>query len=132
MDDHKLLREVTARREAEAPERAEVYEEISRSRLGNIIFKKLQTAFVGSLSRFENYFGHIWGHGLEPEELNEEQKVYRAIWQECRDEILNNGNNQARGLRDELPQYTVRWDRYQKNFSVNEAGVLTERQDSNG
>ena len=73
------------------------YKKLSKKRLNTIIKKKIMTSLIGSLSRFEKYF-RVDGESKE--------------WQDCRNEILTNGNNQIRALEKELEEYDIVWNRH--------------------
>lgn len=88
------------------------YDEQSRRRLLRTLEKKLNTSFIGALSKFETFFGPLWGHRKDESELTPEQKKWREIWSLCRTEILNNGNNQLRAIQSEVVQYTVTWNKH--------------------
>jgi hypothetical protein len=100
-------RAVTERRATLARDLAE-----GRGRLERIVQKKLKTAFVGALARVEAAFGALWGHGKSDSRLAPEERAWRAVWEACRNEILNNGNHQARALEAEFPQYDIQWTGY--------------------
>jgi hypothetical protein len=103
-------------RKAEAEEAAKRYNESSRQRLLKIMEKKFQTSFIGSLSQYEQFFGHLWGHRADESTLTPEQLEMRHRWNEVRTNILNNGNNQIRAMQNEVSQYTITWNRYQMNL----------------
>ena len=84
-----------------------------RERLKKICLTKLNTTMIYPLSQFEMEFGHLWGHGKNEQILNDQEKINRQKWQRCRTNILNNGNQQKRGITSELDMHTVTWDRYQ-------------------
>lgn len=67
------------------------------------MLKKIETRFkttmIGSLAKFEEYFGQLW------EEDNKNRLEYEELWEQTRDSILNNGNNQLRLALDELAAY---------------------------
>ena len=64
--------------------------------------KRLETTMIGALARFETSFGHLWGHHKDFEEkLSEKELYFDNIWQDLRNNILNHGNNQIRGLHTE-------------------------------
>ena len=88
------------------------YVEESRKRLDKIISQKLQTTFIGALSSFEKSFGFLWGLNKKPSEMTDEEKELYAIWQNVRTDVLNNGNNQLRALRNELQNHSVSWNRH--------------------
>lgn len=95
------------------------YLESSKEKLKKLIVKAHKTTMIGALAKFEDYFGHLWGHDSN-RRLTEEQKKFREIWSLVRTEILNNGNNQLRDVVDEeLPQYNVRYEGYKKTFNFN-------------
>lgn len=104
------LRDVVRQREGEDEARHHRYEEQSKRRLLRIVEKKLNTAFIGAISKFETYFGHMWGHRKDESELTPEQRKFRDLWSNCRTDILTNGNNQIRAVQAELVQYTMVWD----------------------
>src|SRR5688572_14088527 len=74
--------------------------ESSKRQLELIIDKKLQTSFIGAISAIEEEFGALWGDGKR--ELTQEEKKWLDKWNRVRNRILNNGNNQIRGIRNEL------------------------------
>ncbi len=84
-----------------------------KNRLKKIVGKKFDTTMIFSLSQFETAFGHMWGHGLESTRLTDEQKVMRDKWKQCRENILNNGNQQKRNAKTELDMHEVIWKKYQ-------------------
>lgn len=108
----------------------EQYLKESKKRLNTIIDRKMQTTFIGALSAFQNKFGFLWGdesynYTEETEKLLEELKKIGLgedycyqIWMECREKVLNNGNNQMRAINNELEQYTIEWNRYRLNLPV--------------
>jgi hypothetical protein len=65
------------------------------------IKKKILTSTIGSLARFEKYFGHLWGHNKE--HLTEQEERMLDLWEEARYEILNLGNQQIRSLDTLFP-----------------------------
>lgn len=89
------------------------YQDDSKLRLKKIITTKLKTSFIGSISSFEQAFGEIWGRGLVDADLTEKERYWRNLWNSCRNEILNNGNNQIRSCENEISQYIISWNRHQ-------------------
>jgi hypothetical protein len=62
-----------------------------------ILTKRLQTTMIGALYEFEKAFGYLWGHNKdENEELTDKENDFWDLWEETRNKILNNGNNQLR------------------------------------
>ena len=93
------------------------YESGSKQRLISNIEKKFKTTMIGSLARFEEEFGFLWGLGND--KRTPEQQEWYEKWQYVRTEILNNGNNQLRACLDELAQYTLTYNQYHTQFIVN-------------
>lgn len=63
------------------------------------IEKRLKTTMIGSIAKFEEYFGHLW------EEDNPNIDHYDQLWEQTRTLILNHGNNQIRLALNELSDY---------------------------
>jgi hypothetical protein len=57
---------------------------------------RFKTTMIGSLSRFEESFGHLW------EEEGPDQQEYLDLWEYTRNSVLNNGNKQMRSAINEL------------------------------
>lgn len=87
------------------------------------IKKKILTATIGSLARFEKYFGYLWGHGKENLTANEEHML--DLWEEARYEILNLGNQQIRSL-DSPINFTYK-QKYHYNFPIRKQGDQNEK-----
>jgi hypothetical protein len=63
----------------------------------SLISKRFQTTMIGAIFEFENAFGYLWGHHKdENEPLTEQEIKFGDIWDNVRNKILNNGNNQLR------------------------------------
>lgn len=92
------------------------YEKESKDRLSSIIETKIKTSFIGAISQFEEDFGFLWGHGEE--ELEEDQRIMKEIWDKTRTSILNNGNNQIRGASNEIELYKINWERHTMQLPV--------------
>lgn len=107
-------------------EYSESQKEKMKERLKKIAHKKIDTTMVFPLSQFEMEFGHIWGHGKPEYKLTQEEKVNLAKWKRCRNEILNNGNKQKRGISDEIDMHTVIWNRYQVQLIPIQSGPKGE------
>jgi hypothetical protein len=63
------------------------------------IEKRFKTTMIGSLARFEEAFGYLW------EEPSDKQDMFDRLWEDTRNNVLNNGNNQLRAAIDELADY---------------------------
>jgi hypothetical protein len=116
VEDHRdIMKRLVAQRAAEGEAR---YSEASRKRLQDIFEKKCKTSFIGALSQFEQFFGHLWGHGKSEDELTPNELAWRKTWNECRTAVLNNGNNQVRATHNEIQQYDVTWRRHERVLPV--------------
>lgn len=62
------------------------------------LYKRFQTTMIGALARFEESFGYIWEN--EPDS----SKIWDT-WEYTRNNILNNGNKQARAAMEDLKKY---------------------------
>lgn len=110
---NRLRRRLDNRRREEEKHSQEHYQAQSRQRLSKIIHRKIRTAFIGALARVESYIGEeLWGHGLPEKDCTPEQKLWREVWEQCRTDILDNGNNQLRAADAEISQYDVKWNRH--------------------
>ena len=64
--------------------------------------KRFKTTMIGSLAQFEKRFQHLW----EDETIDEDRREYYSeLWQDTRDEVLNNGNHQSRSALKDLKNY---------------------------
>jgi len=80
--------------------------------------KRLKTTFIGDLAEFERGFGFLWGHGMPPQDLNEDERYFRDLWNEVRKNILDKGNRQIADLRGEAQFFTIESRKFQYNFPV--------------
>lgn len=101
------------------------YEAHSKETLKRNITTKFKTTMIGALSKFEDMFGDLWGHGKDDYELNRQQAELKKRWDIVRTEILNNGNNQLRAAIAEVDQYTIRYNKTEYNFILRNKGELT-------
>ena len=67
-----------------------------------LITKRFQTTMIGALHEFEKTFGHLWGHDKNEDFLTESEEEFRYRWENVRNQILNNGNNQLRKCLTDL------------------------------
>jgi hypothetical protein len=111
------IRGLAALKKRISVENKEKYAANSKQRLKRICSTKMRTSFIGALSQFEGFFGLLWGHGQD-DPLTPEQEEMRKLWEQCRTEVLNNGNNQLRSLESEIDLHYVRWERYQMTLPV--------------
>jgi hypothetical protein len=91
---------------------------LSKEKLKKVANTKMRTTFIGSLSAIEKFFSELWEYDYQDgEEVSKRKRVWKEKWEQCRAEILNNGNNQLRAVDAEIDQYSVSWDGYTRNFS---------------
>jgi len=84
----------------------------------NQINKRFQTSIIGSLARFEDNFGFLWGHNSD-KELTDKQKEFLDLWEFTRTSILNHGNHQMRTAVDDVIEYIEEENRYYRyNFII--------------
>ena len=93
------------------------YRQNSKQRMAQGLEKRFKTTMIGALARFEESFGYLWGHNKEGR-LTTEEKEFRRVWDETRNQILTNGNNQLRASLEEIANYDIKWNRYNTNFIV--------------
>jgi hypothetical protein len=65
----------------------------------NNVNKRFQTTMIGSLARFEEYFGDLW------ENNHRDRERFEEMWEDVRNQILNNGNKQARAAVNEITDF---------------------------
>ena len=88
----------------------------SNEQLQRHIKKKIKTTMIGALAKFEEYFGHLWGHDKPDNEITDDQREMGDVWEEVRTEVLNNGNHQSRAAMEEIGQYTVKFNKFHTEF----------------
>jgi hypothetical protein len=77
------------------------------------IHKRFQTTIIGSLARFEENFGYLW------ENDSDSGQAYYRLWQQTRNSILNNGNNQARQSLDLLEDFLIdQQSEYEHHYKI--------------
>lgn len=62
----------------------------------DLLKKRFQTTMIGAIFEFEKTFGYLWGQDKNPDFLTEIEEDFRDRWENVRNQILNNGNNQLR------------------------------------
>lgn len=80
----------------------------------HILTKRFQTTMIGALYRFEEDFGYLWGQDKDDNSLTESEKRFRLKWENTRNEILNNGNNQLRKCISDMQRFYE--PQYKYNF----------------
>lgn len=68
-----------------------------------LAIKRVETTMIGALARFENVFGYLWGHHKNLDDpLTDAEIHFDNMWQDVRNNILNHGNQQIRGLTNDI------------------------------
>jgi hypothetical protein len=80
---------------------------LSKNNLLNTIKKKLQTIMIGSLAKYEKYFGEEWGLNKKDEECGAKEDEKFDCWEKCRQEILDLGNKQIRDIEKDIDRYNI-------------------------
>ena len=71
--------------------------------ISQLAIKRLETTMIGALARFENVFGYLWGHHKSMDQsLTDEEMDFDNMWQDVRNNILNHGNQQIRGIVNDI------------------------------
>lgn len=91
---------------------------VSHDSLFKAAKKKIQTTMIGSLSTVEEYFGFLWNHGASDDQLSEEQKHIKNIYEDARAKILDRGNTQIRDLELEFVNYEITKKKYHIKLPV--------------
>lgn len=91
-----------------------------------ILTKRFQTTMIGALSEFEKSFGYLWGFDKSEEEpLTDKEEKFLDLWEDTRNRILNNGNNQLRKSVSEIKKRTGEGGlRY--NYKFNARGNIND------
>lgn len=83
----------------------------------NILIKRFQTTMIGALHEFEKSFGYLWGHHkLNDNDLTENELKFLDLWDETRNRVLNNGNNQMRKAISDLNAAAGQVTKYNYRF----------------
>jgi hypothetical protein len=79
---------------------------MNRNKKGIIqqISKRFETTIIGSLVRFEESFGYLWGLDSN-KPLTAKEQDFLDMWEILRTSILNHGNNQMRMALDDIINY---------------------------
>jgi hypothetical protein len=93
----------------------------------NQLSRRFQTTIIGSLARFEDTFGYLWGHNSD-KDLTEKQKAFLDNWEYVRTSILNHGNNQMREAIDDVIEHIEDQNNFYKyNFVIQNQKDKQER-----
>jgi hypothetical protein len=109
---------INKQREQQKKEALAASKEASTLRLQEVVRKKMTTTMIGALDSFEKAFGYLWGQGKHFNELTDNQKDFRDLWSETRNQVLNKSNAQLRNLLAETSEYTVLWEGKHIDFKL--------------
>ena len=76
--------------------REKALDNFAKSHLKKTVKTSIETAAIGALSDFEEFFGYLWAHGKHYNELNEEQRDFREKWLDARDSVLRRAANSTK------------------------------------
>lgn len=103
---NKLKSIVAARKQSEAERLAENRER-SKEYISNKIKKDLLTIAIGNISKIEQEFGVLWGHGKQNADLSESERAWRLVWEAMREEMLDAVNARIRRAQSELVKFDI-------------------------
>jgi hypothetical protein len=88
---------------------------MNKEQLINSIETKFKTTMIGALAKFEQNFAYLW----ENDNINREK--YEDLWEDTRNDILNNGNRQIRYAIKDLSDFLYgSRQKYQYKFYFND------------
>lgn len=87
-----------------------------RIKLAENFARKLMTTGVGALAAFEAAFGYLWGQ--DGETLTENQKQFRVLYQQVRDEVFDLINQQSRGMQAEISLHSIEFIGHKVKFNM--------------
>ena len=122
MDDEQELRRIVKMTRDANDQRSKAH---AKTVLKHHVTKKFKTTMIGALHQFEKLFGDLWAHGIDKDELTDEEIDWREKWELARLEILNNGNDQTRAALQEIDHYSVSYDKNEYQFTLKDRKGLT-------
>jgi hypothetical protein len=90
--------------------------QVGRNKLSGSIKKNITTMMIGAIAAFEEAFGEDWGHGLEDDQRTDEQLDDKIVWNQCRERIMDFGNDLIKRMERELNNYNVEALKYTIKF----------------
>lgn len=73
----------------------------NKDKIRQQIEKRIKTTMIGALDKVEQNFGHLWGHFKEGP-LTAQEEEFAELWDYTRNQILNQGNNQIRNIKEDF------------------------------
>jgi len=105
--------------------------EVNQQALYKFAEKCIRTTMIGSLDAIEKNFGFLWNFDSQ-EEMTEEQKILKNIYEEARAFILDKGNNQIRFLKNKFADYEITRKKYHINLPVADSNNSKEGEKNDG
>lgn len=102
--------------------REDRYKEVAHNELYQKSVKRIQTTMIGSLSTLEEHFGFLWGFGQPEQEITEEQKYMKSIYEKARSKILDRGNSQIDSLESDFVKYEITRKKFYINLPIKKSG----------
>jgi hypothetical protein len=102
--------------------REDRYKEVAHNELYQKSVKRIQTTMIGSLSTLEEYFGFLWGFGQPEQEITEEQKYMKSVYEKARSKILDRGNAQMDSLESDFVKYEITRKKFYIKLPINKSG----------
>ena len=87
-----------------------------KGKLKDAVNTRINNVMIYPLSQFEIAFGHLWGEGKVDDELSEEERSNRVKWEQCRNNILDNGNHNRRSAIGFIDRFNVEKRGYKMRF----------------
>lgn len=77
--------------------------------LKKIMASRIETVFVGAVSKIETFFGSLWGEELDIDEKNmtEEQKKWFNKFLDLREKIFDQGNSEKKRAIKEIGLFKI-------------------------
>ena len=83
------------------------YEDESNQRLKTVCLKKIDTTMIGALDVLEKEINEMTSNNDVVDVI-----TIRDAYSRIRSKILDNGNNQKRGITEEFKHYDISWKQY--------------------
>jgi hypothetical protein len=94
-------------------------EDLSLQELINLVKKRFQTVFVGSVFKIEKAYGDLWGEheDVDEEDMTDEQKAEYERFMQLREAIFDQGNAELNKMLSEIERFAVKKKKNVYKFS---------------
>jgi hypothetical protein len=77
--------------------------------LKKLVSSRIETVFVGAISKIERVFGELWGENLDLDEsqMSAAQKEWFSKFLDLRDEIFDQGNTEKKRIVKEIALFKI-------------------------